>query len=148
MYQCSLFFTRAVLEDAGPFRDDYFYSIDFDFWLRIAMRGYTFHYVDRVLAHARMERPDAKSRLGFERQERFWFRVSLSHLHRLSVWRKAEFWAFYSVYWLRCGLARRWPVPVRLVRPVLRCLERALGGPQVSSGARDPGVPVGGDPTP
>lgn len=58
-HQPSLFFTRQVINEIGPFKQELHYSLDYDLWLRMAQK-YEFHYIDKVLSAART-RQESKS---------------------------------------------------------------------------------------
>jgi glycosyltransferase involved in cell wall biosynthesis len=51
MHQPGIFWRRCVYEAVGKLNEDLFYSMDFDYWLRISER-FNFTSVDRVLARA------------------------------------------------------------------------------------------------
>jgi len=58
--QPSMFYSGEAVRAIGEYREDYNYSIDYDYWLRLSSR-YAFMYVDKALSRAR-HRPGSKSR--------------------------------------------------------------------------------------
>jgi glycosyltransferase involved in cell wall biosynthesis len=63
----SSFFRRTIFE-AGNFIDiQYNYSMDYEFFLRLAQKGYHFQHLSRVLADFRWQ-PDSKSSKSFGKQ--------------------------------------------------------------------------------
>jgi glycosyltransferase involved in cell wall biosynthesis len=59
--QPAVFWSAAAQREAGPFREDLHYTMDYEFWLRMRFDlGLELHVLPRVLARYRMH-PDSKS---------------------------------------------------------------------------------------
>lgn len=58
--QPSVFFRRDVFERFGPLRESLHYSMDYDFWIRLALRGAVFRRHKSVLSAMRYH-PDSKT---------------------------------------------------------------------------------------
>lgn len=52
--QPSTFFHRKLFQDIGPLRTDLHYTMDYEYWLRALKKGYSFHYIPRVLSAYRL----------------------------------------------------------------------------------------------
>ena len=59
--QPEVFWTRRIAEMVGPFREDLYFVMDYDYWMRILAAGGQVSRVDRLLAAFRIT-PDQKSR--------------------------------------------------------------------------------------
>ena len=106
LQQPAMFFSRDVVDQVGPFRSDLHYSVDYEYWLRMALH-YDFHFVDQVLATARLFRPGSKSVGAWCDQQRSHQRVSTHFLSTASLPQRYAFWSEYALYrtreWLRKG---------------------------------------------
>lgn len=58
--QPSVFWTRDLWEASGPLREDLYFVMDYDLWLRMVPRAQTVKYVDEILSYQRTQ-PDQKS---------------------------------------------------------------------------------------
>lgn len=131
LYQPSMFYTRDVVQDVGYYREDLRYSIDYDYWLRVVAKGYSFHFVDQVFSEMRLMRGEAKSAAPLADKERDWFRVCLPYVRDFALAEKFRYWRdFYIRYrfphpvlWLRICLR-----PRARLRSVLRRLRYAYRG--------------------
>jgi glycosyltransferase involved in cell wall biosynthesis len=99
--QPSMFFRKAIFDRVGSFRDDLYFSIDLELWLRIAAAGYRFEAVDHVLSKARLIRQDAKSGASRESQEKNWLEVGRPYLEQLSKIEQTNFWKDYYLFYVR-----------------------------------------------
>lgn len=98
LYQPSIFHSRELVTAVGFFREDLYFSIDLDYWLRIAAKGYEFHYIDQILSNARLVRPSAKSAHSRIDQEKNWLEVSRAYLQYLKPPEQINFWKDYYLY--------------------------------------------------
>lgn len=105
-HQPSMFFSREALAAVGPFREDLHFSIDYEFWLRLAQR-FPFQSVDAVLSNARL-RQGAKSSNTEDGQVKSHWRVLLPFLEALEPARQEAFWMDYFLY---CAGTRQLPEP-------------------------------------
>jgi glycosyltransferase involved in cell wall biosynthesis len=58
--QPSTFWTRDLWETAGPLREDLYFVMDYDLWLRMVPRAQSLSYVEEILSYQRTQ-PDQKS---------------------------------------------------------------------------------------
>lgn len=58
--QPATFISKKLIQRIGPVSKDYHFCLDYEFWIRAMMAGAKFHYLDRLLAHARYY-PDNKT---------------------------------------------------------------------------------------
>lgn len=95
-HQPSMFFSKALMDDIGPFRQDLHFSVDYEYWLRAVVK-YPFRCVDLTFSAARM-RPDSKG-LGTEagQIESHW-KVSLPYHAHFSPKEREEFWTEYYLH--------------------------------------------------
>jgi len=92
-HQPSMFFSRQILESVGPLNQKLHFSIDFELWLRCALKG-TFVLVDEVLSCA-TKRDDSKSSNTHHDQIRSHWRVIAPFLAMLAREEIIEFWQEY-----------------------------------------------------
>jgi glycosyltransferase involved in cell wall biosynthesis len=126
MYQPAMFFSRALLDDVGPFREDLFFSIDLEFWLRIAAKGYAFHYLDQPLAQTRLIRSGAKSSASWTEQERNWMEVGCAFIHHLTPPEQVAYWKDYYLFRQRAAAQYPGDLPLPGERNALHGLCLAL----------------------
>ncbi|GJL53174.1 MAG: hypothetical protein NPIRA02_03060 [Nitrospirales bacterium] len=100
LYQPSMFYSKELIRTIGKYREDLFFSIDYEYWLRIAAQGYSFHYVDHVLSQSRLFRESGKSALPRKEQEESWTRTATAFQHHLSEVERIHFWKDYYRYQL------------------------------------------------
>jgi len=98
IYQPSMFFTKEVLTQVGGFREDLYFSIDLDFWLRIAEKSYDFIVIDNVIACSRLIRDDAKSSASRIEQEDSWHKLVLEYINKLPKDYRINYWKEYFIY--------------------------------------------------
>jgi glycosyltransferase involved in cell wall biosynthesis len=92
-HQPSMFFSRQILEAVGPLNEQLHFSIDFELWLRCAVKG-TLVLVDETLSCA-THRMDSKSFDTQPDQIRSHWRVIEPYLAMLSREEIVEFWQEY-----------------------------------------------------
>jgi glycosyltransferase involved in cell wall biosynthesis/SAM-dependent methyltransferase len=97
LMQPSIFYTRKVAQSVGDYREDLFFSIDLDYWLRTAAAGFSFQFVDRTLSQSRLVREGAKSAHPRLLQEKNWQEITAPYAALLSPGERFSFWKdFYS----------------------------------------------------
>lgn len=96
--QPALFYTRELAQKVGPYREDLYFSIDYDYWLRMAAAGCRFRYLDRVLAQARLVRSGAKSSHPRVIQEKNWQEIATPYVQMLSPGERFGFWKSFFAY--------------------------------------------------
>jgi len=94
-HQPSIFYSKALVTDIGPFNPDLHFSIDYEYWLRIIVK-YRFHYIDQTFTDARV-RADSKSLSTVPAQIQSHWRVSLPYHRYLNVRERVKFWRDYCV---------------------------------------------------
>lgn len=65
----SVFFRRRIVEDGNLLDEGLHFAMDYDFFVRLALRGYTFKHVPRLLADFRFH-PASKSSIASDQQMR------------------------------------------------------------------------------
>lgn len=68
--QPSTFWTRDLWETAGTLREDLYFVMDYDLWLRMVPRAQSVKYVEELLSYQRTQ-PDQKSRTDHPRIAEF-----------------------------------------------------------------------------
>ncbi len=103
LFQPSMFYAKQLLRELGDFREDLPYGIDYEYWLRIAARGYAFHYVDHILGESREGgRAESKSVLApFEIRANEWTKISAGYQVALTESEQINFWKDYYSYRLQ-----------------------------------------------
>lgn len=99
--QPSIFFAREVLDSVGLFREDLFFSIDLEYWLRMAAAGYQYHFVDATFSKARLIRSDAKSAASRAEQEKNWLSVVRPYVLQLGRGAQVDYWKDYYLFLLK-----------------------------------------------
>lgn len=98
LYQPSMFYTRQVAEKVGAYRQDLFFSIDLEYWVRIAAGGFKYGYVDSALARARLVRSGAKSANDPIKQEKNWQEIVAPYAKLLPEGERFNYWKDYFDY--------------------------------------------------
>ena len=98
MFQPSIFYSNELVKEVGFFREDLYFSVDYDYWLRIVAKEYEFHFVEQVFANARLFRVNSKSKTQLSVQMRSWHSTSKSYLKFLSFGGRIKFWKEYYAY--------------------------------------------------
>lgn len=135
IYQPSMFFSKALVDDVGPFREDLLFSIDYDYWLRISSRGYRFIFIDQVFANARLLRSTGKSISPSSLKEKDWLKISLPYVRCLSSLERVHFWKDYLHYhwgprriqWMRGRIRFRTRIR-QAIRNIRRKITRTYNG--------------------
>ena len=100
LYQPSMFYSKQLIQTVGQYREDLFFSIDYEYWLRIAAQGISFHYVDHVLSQSRLFRKSGKSALPRKEQEESWTQTATAFQHHLLEVERIKFWKDFYHYQL------------------------------------------------
>jgi glycosyltransferase involved in cell wall biosynthesis len=58
--QPSVFFTRRAYENAGPFDESFFFSMDYEYWIRLLYKGFKLKIINKFLSYVRIHN-DSKS---------------------------------------------------------------------------------------
>lgn len=129
-HQPAMFYSRKLIETVGPYRQDLYYGIDYDYWLRIS-RHFAFHHVDQTLAVAR-EHHDSKSWGTEGAQETALSALGVPYREFLSPAERRAFWFAYA-FERRIAqpcVSAVWSVVKRCppARAAVRSLLRARGG--------------------
>lgn len=98
LYQPAMFYTKRVNDKVGPYRQDLFFSIDLEYWLRIAAAGFKYGYVNSALARARLVRNGAKSANDPIKQEKNWHEIVTPFAELLPAGERYNFWKDYFDY--------------------------------------------------
>lgn len=95
LFQPSIFFSTKILKDVGYFRQDLKYGIDYEYWLRIAARGYKFHFIDAVLSQAMIYRSGGKTETSYAVKAQEWLEICENYLEMLTPIERIHFWRDY-----------------------------------------------------
>ncbi len=101
LFQPSIFFSRRLFETAGFFREDLQYGIDYEYWFRIASRGFQFRYMDQVLSRAMIYRSGGKTETPYAVKAREWLEICYSYQRYLTYGERLHFWKDYFVFRFR-----------------------------------------------
>ncbi|MBI2899317.1 MAG: glycosyltransferase, partial [Planctomycetes bacterium] len=129
LWQPSLFYSRALVEEIGPFREDLRFSIDYEYWLRICARGHAFVPVDQIFSVYRARQHAAKSSGTAHLQAMSWYEVSLPYLRHVRPAERIRFRWNYARFRIRNYLVREAPIPVPLLRMLFRMVETLFPRP-------------------
>ncbi len=110
LYQPSIFYSKELIQTIGKYREDLFFSIDYEYWLRIAAKGFSFHYIDHVLSQSRLFRESGKSALPKKEQEESWTETATTFQHHLSEVERIHFWKDYYRYRLPYLMQSKEPI--------------------------------------
>jgi glycosyltransferase involved in cell wall biosynthesis len=133
IFPSSMFFSKTLMEDVGSFREPPpYYGTDYDYLLRISAKGYAFHFVDQVLSHARLFRPNAKTPpLVTDEQAKCWFEISLPYVKQLPFLERLRFWKDYFLYYYILGRMalrfQRLDIPPPIRRKLIRLYRWIVG---------------------
>ena len=106
LFQPSIFFSAHLLKNVGLFREDLRYGVDYEYRLRIADKGYTFHYLDHVFSLAMIYRSGGKTETPYSIKAREWLEILQQFLPHLSVGEQIHFWKDF--YLFRVRMAREY----------------------------------------
>ncbi len=101
LFQPSIFFSRQLYEDVGAYREDLEYGVDYEYWLRIASKGYDFHYIDHVLSKAMIYRSGGKTETPYAEKAAEWLTICKSYLSLMSTGEQIHFWKDFYEFRLR-----------------------------------------------
>jgi glycosyltransferase involved in cell wall biosynthesis len=80
--QPATFFSRKAYDAVGGINPEYHYSMDYDLFMKMGLRGFKFHYTDDILAYFRVHQ-DSKSMALPHKLWKEEFRIYFSHGGRL-----------------------------------------------------------------
>lgn len=126
LYQPTMFYTRKVAEKVGSYRQDLFFSIDLEYWLRIAAAGFKYGYVDSALARARLVRSGAKSSNDPVKQEKNWQEIAAPFAKELPPGERYNFWKDYFDYRIANQNRYNEPINTPAEPEAMRALAAAL----------------------
>jgi glycosyltransferase involved in cell wall biosynthesis len=95
-HQPSIFYSKELITDIGPFNPELCSSIDYDYWLRIILK-YQFHYVDQTFASARFRTNSKSYTNSYPAQIQSHRKVSLPYHRYLKPRERVEFWKDYCI---------------------------------------------------
>lgn len=101
LFQPSIFFSRQLYQDVGPYREDLEYGVDYEYWFRIAAKGYGYHYIDDVLSKAMIYRSGGKTEAAYTVKAAEWLDICKSYLPLLSTGEQIYFWKDFYDFRLR-----------------------------------------------
>jgi len=101
LFQPSIFFSTKILRDVGYFREDLKYGIDYEYWLRMAAKGYRFHYLDYILSKAMIYRQGGKTEAPYAVKAQEWLEICEAYLEKLLPIERIHFWKDYFKFRLR-----------------------------------------------
>jgi glycosyltransferase involved in cell wall biosynthesis len=101
LFQPSIFFSRKLFETVGFFREDLQYGIDYEYWFRIASKGFQFRYVDQVLSRAMIYRSGGKTLTPYAVKAQEWLEICYSYQRFLTYGERLHFWKDYFIFRLR-----------------------------------------------
>ncbi|MBP9837200.1 MAG: glycosyltransferase [Proteobacteria bacterium] len=97
----AMFYSAKVLKDIGPFKEDLSSSVDYEYWLRIAARGYQFKYIDKVLAQDASGTVNVQGVDGVEKEHAGWQDIAVKFQEYLSKPERTNYWRDFYLYRLR-----------------------------------------------
>ena len=92
-HQPAVFYSKKLVKDIGLFNPDLYFSIDYDYWLRVIIK-YQFHYVDEVFAYAR-SRSNCKTSNRVSDPIKSHWKVSSPYRRYLNLREWTYFWKDY-----------------------------------------------------
>ncbi len=97
LFQPSIFFSRELFEDVGLFSQHLCYGTDYQYWFRVALNGYQFHFVDQVFSKSMIYRSGGKTETPYAVKAKEWWEICLAYLPCLEVGEKIHFFKdFYA----------------------------------------------------
>ncbi len=112
LMQPSIFYRRSVAKKVGDYREDLFFSIDLDYWLRTAAAGFNFQFIDRTLSQSRLEREGAKSKNPRIIQEKNWQEIAAPYAALLPPGERLTFWEDYYCFRIANHTRYNEPLPM------------------------------------
>ncbi|NDC37431.1 MAG: glycosyltransferase [Proteobacteria bacterium] len=95
-HQPSMYYSRRAVESTGEFNEKLHFSIDYDYWLRLATK-FSFGYVDSILANA-LIRQDCKSAGTEPEQIKSHWNVIRPYVEGLPFPDQQQFWGNYYLH--------------------------------------------------
>ncbi|GJL53175.1 MAG: hypothetical protein NPIRA02_03070 [Nitrospirales bacterium] len=97
LFQPSIFISRMLLEDVGFFNEHLCYGADYQYWFRIAMKGYKFHFVDQAFSKSMIYRSGGKTETPYAVKAKEWWDICMAFLPCLEVGEQIHFFKdFYT----------------------------------------------------
>ncbi|WP_447968282.1 glycosyltransferase [Nitrospira sp. M1] len=97
LFQPSIFFSRVLLKDVGFFNEHLCYGADYQYWFRIAMKGYKFHFVDQAFSKSMIYRSGGKTETPYAVKAKEWWDICMAFLPCLEVGEQIHFFKdFYT----------------------------------------------------
>lgn len=101
LFQPSMFFSTKLLHDVGFYREDLEYGVDYEYWFRIAAKGYKFHYIDHVLSKAMIYRSGGKTGTPYNVKVEEWLEICGEYLASLDIGTRIHFWKDFYEFRIR-----------------------------------------------
>lgn len=98
LFQPSIFFSRQLYQNVGAFREDLKYGIDYEYWFRIASKGYQFYFVDQAFSRAMIYRAGGKTETPYAVKAQEWLEICTSYHSFLSPGELPHFWKDYYTF--------------------------------------------------
>lgn len=95
LFQPSIFFSRELVEDVGLFSEHLCYGADYQYWFRIALKGYSFHFVNQVFSKAMIYRAGGKTEAPYSVKAKEWWEICMAFLPCLEVGEQIHFFKEY-----------------------------------------------------
>jgi glycosyltransferase involved in cell wall biosynthesis len=118
--QPSVFISKKVLNTVGLIDEHYKLAMDYDLWLRIAQKGFSFRYVSSVLSYYRFHE-DSKSGLSgyFNHFRKEWHEVFKKNLAKLPMAIRSKYYCKYLDFRLREKYKRTKKMAAAMLRPAV-----------------------------
>lgn len=101
LFQPSIFFSKRLLQNVGDFREDLKYGVDYEYWFRVAAKGYRFHFIDQVLSKAMIYRSGGKTEAPYAVKAQEWLEICEDYLKLIAPGERVHFWKDYYIFRLR-----------------------------------------------
>lgn len=95
LFQPSIFFSREVFLHVGLFNEALCYGVDYEYWFRVAHKGYQFHFVDQVFSKAMIYRSGGKTETPYAIKAKEWLGICMSYLTYLPLGERIQFYKDY-----------------------------------------------------
>ncbi|MCA9472047.1 MAG: glycosyltransferase [Nitrospirales bacterium] len=104
LFQPSMFFSRKLFEDVGYFDQRLSYGVDYQYWFRIAMKKYSFHFLDHVFSQSMIYRSGGKTETPYAVKAKEWFNICTDYLPCLTSGEQIQF--FKDFYAFRISMSK------------------------------------------
>ena len=98
LFQPSIFFSQKLLQDVGYFEQRLSYGVDYQYWFRIATKGYSFHFVDQVFSQSMIYRSGGKTETPYSVKAKEWFDICMDYLPCLTSGERIQFFKDFYVF--------------------------------------------------